>query len=577
MTSDLLGLPGYADAVPVASGGTSTVWRARETAFDRLVAVKLISVPVHDPDVRRRFTRELAMAGRLSGHPAVLSVHTSGFTPDGRAYLTSEWCPAGSLADVVARSGPLAQAQVASVGAAVAEALQAAHEQGLVHRDVKPQNVLVTAYGRPALADFGITVAVAEVTSATDSLTPTHAAPEVLEGAASGPAADVWGLGSTLWTLLTGSPPFAAAAGEGVLPVMLRIRSAPLPDVPSSPVVEVLRDLLAKDPAARPTAAQVAERLRPLAAGADPLPMEPLVLPAAAAASTAADAGVFSLLPPSAPTADATVHRPARPAPPAEQPARRDRPALWAVAAAMAVALVAGAGWLLAQGTRAPDVVAVAASPSGSASPTAPVPAPTPAGMPAAASAPGPGAPAGAPAAPAAGTGGAPAPRPEEPAAPAPAPAAPQPARTTAAPATTQAPAPQPAAQPRRIPVYRCDRGTEDLLYSTNPNCKAGYTQIRPAWEVTKDTGVPATTPLWRLRNTSTGVHLLTWDSGERNRLLGGRWEADGQVGWVRTSAASGWTRVWRLHDGRRYAYTKDASLQIWKDRGFQVEGKFWS
>lgn len=595
--SDALGLPGYADAVPVASGGTSTVWRARETAFDRLVAVKVIAFPLLDDDVRRRFSRELAMVGRLSGHPGVLTVHASGFTQDGRPYLTSEWCPAGSLADVVAQSGPLSEAQVAAVGVAVAEALDAAHAIGIVHRDVKPQNVFVTAYGRPALADFGIAVATAEVTSPTDSLTPTHAAPEVLQGGTAGPAADVWGLGSTLWTLLTGTPPYAAGPGEGVLPAMLRILSAPLPDVPATPVSEVLRQLLAKDAAQRPEALQVADRLRALAVGAAPLPQSSApgsasgeatrrraaAAPPAPAAHAEGAAAVFPVLPPSAASTEVTVSRTARPPGPAEPSSTPGRRRVLAGVAAAAVvgALVAG-GWLLSQrgsptlaaaDGEVPTSAGASAAPSGTPAtagaaptPTAPVlPPPAATGDPAPAD---PAEPAPAPAAP--GRVAAPAPAPER---QQPAPASPRPAAEPSPRESSPAPAPQ----PQRIPVYRCDRGAEDLLYSTNPSCKAGYTQVRQAWSVTKETGVPGTTPLWRLHNPSTGVHLLTWSPEERSRLLGGGWEADGQVGWVRTTSAAGWTRVWRLHDGRRYAYTTDASLQVWQDRGFRVEGQFWS
>ncbi|HVM28679.1 MAG TPA: protein kinase [Mycobacteriales bacterium] len=263
-STDLLGLAGYADAEVVAVGGSSTVWRARETALDRLVAVKVLALPVLDDRLRRRFERELAVAGRLSDHPHVVTTYASGFTADGRPYVTSEWCPGGSLAARLAEQGTRPAEEVLRTGARLATALAAAHAAGVVHRDVKPQNVLVTAYGEPALADFGIAVVVAEGTAATDALTPVHAAPEVLQGATATPAADVWGLGSTLWTLLAGAPPFAPRPGEGVLAAMVRVLEEPLPALPpgtAPPLAAALQRLLDKDPAARPPAAEVPELL----------------------------------------------------------------------------------------------------------------------------------------------------------------------------------------------------------------------------------------------------------------------------------------------------------------------------
>ena len=628
MTGDPLGLPGYEGAVPVSVGGSSAVWRARETAFDRTVAVKVLAFPVLDEDARRRYGRELALAGRLSGHPHVLTVHTSGFTADGRPYLTSEWCPAGSLADVVARTGPLAPEQVAHVGAAVAEALQAAHAAGVVHRDVKPQNVLLTAYGRPALADFGIAYAVAEVTSPTDGLTPSHAAPEVLQGGSAGPAADLWGLGSTLWTLLTGTPPYAAAPGEGVLPVLLRVLGDPLPALPEHlaghPLAEVLQDLLAKDPAARPSATEAAEVLAPLSVGAAPLPADGptgvtgSTLPGAAEVThgprpaedgprPAADAGppaagvVHPVLPPGpAPDASPTVRRavPVVPVARAEDPRRRS-PLLLAGAVAAAVVLVAAGGWALTRPGPDRDAVTVAA-PSPGASP---VPGAATGGAPTAGAADEPLPPSDVapvadpplsqdlpplaqgepPAYDPAPEGGPPAPAPREPQ-PSAAPGARAPGAPTAlrvapgdavltvtwappssdggaplrgyevlldgraatttgptarsatvkarndqrhtvtvdavnaagrGPAATGSATPR-ARQPARVPVYRCDRGGEDLLYTTSSSCGPAYTQKGRPFSVTRERGVPGTTPLYRVRNRSTGRHLLTFRSAER-------------------------------------------------------------
>jgi serine/threonine-protein kinase PknK len=246
---------GCTEVIPIGAGGSSVVYRARQLAFDRLIALKLLNVPVSDDRSRRRFERELALAGRLTGHPNVVTVFASGFLPDGRGYVEMEYCPGGSLADRLAAQGPLPARDVVSIGVKLAGVLELAGRQGIVHRDVKPANVLVTRFGEPALADFGIAVVSGELTGTTQALTPVHAAPEVLETREVGPAADQWSLGSTLHTLLAGRPPFAGSAEEGLLAGMLRVLNDPVPVIPRGDLPAGLRETLehtmAKDPAAR--------------------------------------------------------------------------------------------------------------------------------------------------------------------------------------------------------------------------------------------------------------------------------------------------------------------------------------
>ncbi|MDQ2724985.1 MAG: serine/threonine protein kinase, partial [Actinomycetota bacterium] len=237
---------GCVDVVPIGQGGSSLVYRARQQAFDRLIALKVLSMPLVDERARRRFERELALAGRLTGHPNVVTVFASGFFGDGRAYVEMEYCHGGSLADRLAAQGPLPVRDVVSIGVKIAGVLEMARLAGIVHRDVKPANVLVTRFGEPALADFGIAIVAGEMTGTTQALTPVHAAPEVLESRGAGPAADQWSLGSTLHTLLAGRAPFASGEDEGLLAGMLRILNDPVPVIPRADVPETLRSVLAR-------------------------------------------------------------------------------------------------------------------------------------------------------------------------------------------------------------------------------------------------------------------------------------------------------------------------------------------
>jgi len=175
-----------------------------------------------------------------------------------------EYCSGGSLAGKVAAQGPLPVADVIAIGEHLCSALCAAHEAGILHRDVKPANVLLTSYGEPALADFGIASVLnaddpGSIATGTAAYTVVHAAPEILEGKAGSPAADIYSLGSTLWTLLTGEAPFAKEASAGLAPLVSRILANNLPAIarPGVPpeLEQLLRRCMAAEPQDRPASA----------------------------------------------------------------------------------------------------------------------------------------------------------------------------------------------------------------------------------------------------------------------------------------------------------------------------------
>lgn len=260
---------GLTDVVPVAHGSTATVHRAYQAHLDRVVAVKVINAPLRDERARQRFLRECRAAGRLGEHPNVVKVFSTGFTTDGRPCIVMEFCAGGSLERPLA-SGPFPVADVLRIGVKLCSALELAHTTDLLHRDLKPANVLLTGLGEPALADFGIATAV-EVTGGSlhAALTPVHAAPEVLQRGGGSVRSDVWSLGSTLWTLLLGRPPFSSSApGEdALLRVLLRVVEQPPPPLDPHRVPDIVSvaigSALAKDPAARcPSAVEFARRLQ---------------------------------------------------------------------------------------------------------------------------------------------------------------------------------------------------------------------------------------------------------------------------------------------------------------------------
>jgi hypothetical protein len=260
--------PGYASVVAIASGGFATVYRAVELGTSRPVALKVLRLgDVSEPSLEP-LNEQLETLGLLSKHPNVVTLYRTFFTPEGHPVLVTELCRE-SLAQHLHRSGPLPPAAVVPLAVKVAGALETAHQAGLVHGDVKPENILISAVGEPLLGDFGLAPlqAAAEPTEHLEGETTLHAAPEAFEEAGLTPAADVYGLASSMYQLLLGRGPFVTFPGEAPASVILRLLRDPAPRPPLGSMPIVLADLLeaglAKDPGRRPrSAASFAEALR---------------------------------------------------------------------------------------------------------------------------------------------------------------------------------------------------------------------------------------------------------------------------------------------------------------------------
>ena len=263
-------IPGVEDLTEIGRGGMAVVYKGRQPAFSREVAVKVVTVAGVDERIRHRFEQELQAVGALSEHPNIITVHGAGETADGLPYLIMGYQPSGSLGDRLSTRGPVPWAEVAEIGVKMAGALESAHRAGVLHRDVKPENILVSSFGEPVLADFGIArlEGGAHLTaSGMVTGTPAHTAPEALQGQPATAASDVYGLASTLHQLLTGTPAFVKPTDESTLAVMNRVLSESPPDLVAAgvppPLAVVVNVGMAKDPVQRyATAAQFGQALR---------------------------------------------------------------------------------------------------------------------------------------------------------------------------------------------------------------------------------------------------------------------------------------------------------------------------
>jgi eukaryotic-like serine/threonine-protein kinase len=259
----------YQLRVVIGRGGMGAVWQAHDELLNRDVAVKEIIWPsLLDPQeretARRRAVREAQLAARLR-HPNVVSVYDI-IEEDDRTSIVMELVPYRSLRDVIAEDGPLSPPQAARVGLGVLAALQAAHAAGVIHRDVKPANILLGPDDRVVLTDFGIAKAVDSPTLTTSGIligSPSYLAPERAQGQDSAAAADLWALGASLYASVEGRPPFDRVGALASLTAV--VADEPDPPRQAGPLWPVISALLRKDPATRLTAAEAEPLLRRIA------------------------------------------------------------------------------------------------------------------------------------------------------------------------------------------------------------------------------------------------------------------------------------------------------------------------
>ncbi|MFI8534353.1 serine/threonine-protein kinase [Streptomyces aquilus] len=332
---------------PLGEGGMGTVWRARDEVLHREVAVKEVRAPAGLPasEVERmyaRLEREAWAAARVANRNVVTVYDVA--TEDGRPWIVMELVRGVSLADVLDAEGPLSPQRAAHIGAEILSALRAAHEAGVLHRDVKPANVLMSNDGRVVLTDFGI--AMVEGSSALTMTgevigSPEFLAPERALGRTPGPESDLWSLGVLLYAAVEGNSPFRQNTPLSTLRAIVD-EELPTPHR-AGPLAPVIEGLLRKDPAERLPADRAEQDLRIIGAGGTlrtgavptaPLPYTPTFAGYREEPQTAP-------LPPTAPTRPAPTTAP-------EPPDRNRRAAVALIAGVAALALaVAGLTYAL--------------------------------------------------------------------------------------------------------------------------------------------------------------------------------------------------------------------------------------
>ncbi|MCX4469583.1 protein kinase [Micromonospora sp. NBC_01655] len=271
-------VPGLTDLEVFARGGYATVYRATQISVGREVAVKVENRTLDNERDQARFLREARAAGKMSSHPHVVDLFDVGVTVDRHPYLIMELCD-GSYAERM-RSSPLGPAETRDLGVKIADALAHSHANGVLHRDVKPANILHSHFNPAVLADFGLAV-LAEVRDASvtlEVLTPAYAPPEMFNHSPPSPAVDVYALCATLYAVMHGRPPRWQSERNPSLVTVLEMFHQPIPGLPGVPedLLDVLRAGMVNDPGARPSAVE----LRGLLAA---LPLDPVSAPVSGA------------------------------------------------------------------------------------------------------------------------------------------------------------------------------------------------------------------------------------------------------------------------------------------------------
>ena len=256
-------IAGYEVESVVGSGGIGILYRARQVGLDRPVALKLVEPDVaREPVVRERLRREARTVAALD-HPNIVPLYEAG-EEDGTVYIVTRWVDGTELGTLIEQEGPLEPGRAARIAAQIASALEVAHEKGLIHRDVKPSNVIVTPEDHIYLTDFGLTKRAESASGLTGAAamlgTIDYVAPEQIEGGEADPRGDVYGLACVLFEMLTGAAPFAGEAG-GMAKMWAHLNSDPpspreqRPDVPPA-LDDLIRRAMAKSPDDRPSAAE---------------------------------------------------------------------------------------------------------------------------------------------------------------------------------------------------------------------------------------------------------------------------------------------------------------------------------
>ncbi|WP_306368372.1 serine/threonine-protein kinase [Nocardiopsis sp. CC223A] len=361
----------------IGAGGMGRVWKGSDTLLDRPVAVKELTtppnLPAHEVEVlRTRMLREARSAAQLS-HPSIITVFDVA-EEDGRPWIVMQLVSGSSLGDVIREGGVLPVARVADIGEQMAAGLSEAHASGIVHRDVKPGNVLIDDKGRAVLTDFGIAHLDGSTHLTSTGLligSPSYLAPEIAHGHSATPASDVWSLGITLFQALEGTLPFDRPTPVATLTAIVT-QELPAP-VNAGPLAPLLRELCAKKPEERPDIDTVRARLREVrdraGAAAGAAPVAPTLTATVPTEEPEAEQAVMAAAPAPAPEPDTPP--PAAVAPRTAERDRSRRRNLLVVAAALVVLVVAAGATLYISMNRngEPDAGLVSQNQAGAAPP----------------------------------------------------------------------------------------------------------------------------------------------------------------------------------------------------------------